>query len=80
MAVMSFKMPICFAKKSLGKMQGKAWPSRLWKSFSLCWHDTKFMEHNTLQNQAHHCSPQPFKRRTPLRSGKLAQDSSNKAV
>lgn len=44
-------------KKILGKMRDKAWPSKLWKIFSLCCRDMKIMKRNTSQNQALCCPP-----------------------
>lgn len=37
-------------------MQDKAWPSKLWKIFSLCCRDMKIMKGNTSQNRALCCS------------------------
>lgn len=53
-------------KKSLGEIQGKIYPAKLWKNFSLYLH--KVREDNTFQSQTHGCSSQVFHKNDSWRS------------
>lgn len=54
-------------KKNLGEIQGKIYPAKLWKNFSLYWHYIKFMK-TTPFSQTHGCFSQAFHKNDSWRS------------